>query len=108
MQQIQHPTVQQAHAQLHALSANEQAWFQALARERALMQEAALKAEAEEKKAFAKAEGQLSILRRQLKAKFGDLAESVDQQLRHATGDQLEQWAEQILFADRLEQLFKH
>jgi len=120
MQQVQHPTVQQAHAQLHALSASEQAWFQALARERALMQEAALKAEAEEEKAFARAEGQaegraegrtegqINILRRQLKAKFGDLTASVDRRLQHATADQLEQWAEQVLFAERLDQVFGH
>jgi len=56
MQQIQHPAIQKAHQHLHAVSADEQAWIQALQRERTLMIEALWKAQEEAGKAQLKAD----------------------------------------------------
>jgi len=63
MQQIQHPPVQQAYENLHALSADKKAWYQQLAREMAQHDEATLREEAEARgEARGKAAGQASIL----------------------------------------------
>jgi len=122
MQQIQHPAIQKAHQHLHTLSGDDLAWIQVIERERALSLEATFKAEAERQKAEAaargvaeglaeglakgQAEGQTALLRRQLRAKFGPLSTGTEQQLQHASSVQLERWAEQVLFADTLEQVF--
>jgi len=107
MQQIQHPPVQQAYENLHALSADKKAWYQQLAREMAQHDEATLREEAEARgEARGKAAGQASILRRQLRAKFGTLPTFAEEQLRHARSGQLENWAERVLFAETLEQVF--
>jgi len=108
MQQIQHPAVKKAHQRLHAASGDDQAWIQALHRERALMLEAALKAQAEEEKAEAEARGRTAILRHLLQAKFGNLTPNVEYQLQHADTAQLMTWGERILSADTLEQVFSH
>jgi len=82
MQQIQHPHVQQAYENLHALSADKKAWYQQLAREMAQHDEATLC------------------------AKFGELPSSVEEQLQVAEPAQLEHWADRVLFAETLEQMF--
>jgi len=121
MHQIHHPAIQKAHQHLHALSGDEQAWIAALQRERTLSLEATYKgalerAEREKAEAQAKAlaegrakgqmEGQAGLLRHLLHAKFGALPTTAEQQLQHASPAQLEHWAEQILFADTLDQIF--
>jgi len=161
MQQIQHPPIQKAQQDLRALAASEEEWFRELARERAMIEEAAAKAEARralnEAIATAKAEmkealkaemaaakaemaaakaemevakaemeaakaaanaatvtavevaavsAEVKLLRRLLRAKFGQLPALVEQQLKQADSEQLEQWADNILVAERLEQVF--
>jgi len=103
MQQIQHPHVQQAYENLHALSADKKAWYQQLAREMAQHDEATLREEAE---ARGEARGEANILRRQLRAKFGELSTSVEERLQAAEPAQLEHWADRVLFAETVEQVF--
>jgi len=97
MQQVQHPATQKAQQRLHALSGDEQAWIQAAQRERALSLEVMFRAE-----------GQASILRRLLRAKFGEVPPSVDERLQAAEPAQLEHWADRVLFAETLEQVFSN
>jgi len=111
MQQIQHPPIQKAYQHLHALSGDELARREAFVRERALRDEITEKAVAKaEGIAIGEAKGRVAertdILRRLLRVKFGQLPDSVDQQLQHASQAQLELWAEQVLFADTLDQVF--
>jgi len=125
MQQIEHPPIQQAYQRLHEISAERKAQFQALAREMALHDEATLREEREEIEAMrvkvetiraetetiraeAEAIGVARILRRQLKAKFGELSAAVEQQIQLADSAQLERWGERILTAATLEQVFAH
>jgi len=103
MQQIQHPPIQKAYQHLHALSGDELARREAFVRERALRDEITEKAEAE---ARGMAKGQANILRRQLRAKFGELPPSVDERLHNAEPAQLVHWADRVLFAETLEQVF--
>jgi len=101
MQTIERPAIQKAYQHLHALSGDDLARHQAFVRERALR-------DAASEKAHARKEGLISILHRQLQTKFGVLPSSVETQLRAAKPSQLEQWAERILTADTLEQVFNH
>jgi len=84
---------------LRALSADPEFRRMAQERERFLL-------EAEMERKAAEARGQASILRRQLRAKFGALPTFAEEQLRHARSGQLENWAERVLFAETLEQVF--
>jgi len=54
-----------------------------------------------------KLEGQAAILERQLKRRFGNLSPSIQHQLHTATQDQLDLWAERILLAGSVEEVFK-
>jgi len=117
MQQIQHPAVHKAHQRLHALSGDDAAWLQAVQREQALSMEATLRAQAEEEKAEAEARGQAmgqvigqaALLLRLLRARFGELPQAVENRLQAADTSQLEHWAERVLTAKTLEQVFsKH
>jgi len=117
MQQLQHPPVKKAYQGLRALSAEDKAWYQALAREMAEYDAATLRAEQEDAQARGLTVAQLrsqidahvSLLRRQLRAKFGKTAAtSVDVELRSAQLAQLEYWADRILFAETVEQVFSH
>jgi len=99
MQQIQHPPVQQAYENLHALSADKKAWYQQLAREMAQHDEATVREEAEIR-------GQVNFLRRLLRGKFGDLPPIVEERLQAAEPAQLEHWADRVLFAETVEQMF--
>jgi len=103
MQQIQHPPIQKAYRHLHALSGDELARREAFVRERALRDEITEKAVA---KAEGIAIGQANLLHRQLRAKFGELPPFVDERLQNAEPAQLEHWAERVLFAQTLEQVF--
>jgi len=64
------------------------------------------KAEAIEAEAKGRTTERTDIPRRQLRLKFGQLPDSAEQQLQHASQAQLEYWAEQVLFADTLDQVF--
>jgi len=121
MQHIHHPAIEKAHQHLHALSGDEQAWILALQRERTLSMEATVRGALEraerariEAEAKGHAEGhkkgqitgQTALLRRLLRAKFGELPSSVDNRLQAAEPAQLAHWADRILFAETLEQVF--
>ena len=119
MQSIERPTVQKARQQLQALSDDEQARRLAFVRERALRDEISEKAAAEARGRLAgkaegrveglkkgKQEGQSVLLQRLLQAKFGTLPDHFEQRLQNASEDELVTWAERVLFAERLEQVF--
>jgi len=109
MQQIQTPAVHQAHQRLRALSGDAQAWTDAAQRESALAMEATLLEEKVEAEARGRVAGQLDVLRRQMRMKFGELPALVEQQLQGAEPAQLTHWTDRILFAETLEQVFsKH
>jgi len=107
MQQIQHPPIQKAYQHLHALSGDELARREAFVRERALRDEITEKAAAKaERIAIGQARDQASILNHQLRTKFGELPPSVDERLHNAESAQLTHWADRVLFAETLEQVF--
>jgi len=107
MQQIQHPPIQKTYQRLHALSGDELARREAFVRERALRDEITEKAEAEARgRTMGLVEGQVTILNRQLRAKFGELSPVVEARLQTAEPAQLEHWADRVLFAETLEQVF--
>jgi len=132
MQKIQHPPIQKAYQHLHALSGDKKAWIQALVRERALHDAATEReeietgkaiiaageariaageariADAEARMADAETKAHRNLLHRQLQAKFGELPVWVEQQLQTAAPTQIERWAEQVLFAEHLQQIFSH
>jgi len=84
---------------LRTLSADPEFRRMAQERERLLL-------EAEMERKAAEARGQASILRRLLCAKFGELPSSVEEQLQAAEPAQLEHWADRVLFAETVEQVF--
>lgn len=51
-------------------------------------------------------EGRAAILARQIERKFGELPSALQQRLEQASEAELEQWAERILFANSLEDVF--
>ncbi|MFC3609215.1 Rpn family recombination-promoting nuclease/putative transposase [Stutzerimonas tarimensis] len=111
MQSIESPAVQKARERLQALSADDEAQRLAFVRERALRDEVTEKAEAEAKgraegRAEGKAIGQANTLRRQLQIKFGELPDAFEQRLQTASEAELTAWAERVLFAEGLEQVF--
>jgi len=107
MQHIQHPPIQKAYRHLHALSGDELARREAFVRERALRDEVTEKAAARaEGIAIGRTEGQMSLLHRQLRAKFGELPSYVNNRLQAAEAAQLAHWADRVLFAETLEQVF--
>ncbi|MFC3609214.1 hypothetical protein [Stutzerimonas tarimensis] len=103
MQRIESPAVQKARERLQALSADDEAQRLAFVRERALRDEVTEKAEA---RAEGKIEGQANTLRRQLQIKFGELPGALEQRLQTASEAELAAWAERVLFAEGLEQVF--
>ncbi|TBU87904.1 hypothetical protein DNJ95_13010, partial [Stutzerimonas kirkiae] len=111
MQSIESPAVKKAHARLQALSDDDEARRLAFVRERALHDEVTEKAEAEARgrlagKAEGKIEGRADTLRRQLQLKFGALPDALEQRLQSADEAKLATWSEQVLFVERLEQVF--
>jgi len=52
-------------------------------------------------------EGEIIVLERQLTRRFGPLPEAFQMRLQAATTEQLEHWADQILDATRLEDVFR-
>jgi len=109
MQTIERPAIQKAYQHLHALSGDDLARHRAFVRERALRDAATERAYAIQKGiAIGEARGIARTLQRQLQAKFGALPASVEAQLHTADPAQLEQWAEHVLTAKTLDQLFNH
>ena len=53
-----------------------------------------------------KAEGKAEVVLKQLRLKFGELSPDVRARVENATGDDLDLWAERILTAATLEELF--
>jgi hypothetical protein len=52
--------------------------------------------------------GEKQLLRRLLIRKFGRLPDEVEQRLHEADTEQLEQWADNVLFAQTLAEVFEH
>ena len=55
----------------------------------------------------AELEAEAKLLRRLFKKRFGELPEWVDERLESAETDELEQWAENFVDADTLEDVFE-
>jgi len=111
MQAIERPAIQKAWQHLHALSGDDLARHQAFVRERALRDEITEKAFAmaegrAEGREEGRAEGQADLLRRQLKARFGPVPAVFEQQLRNADVPRLSAWGEQLMRAERIEDVF--
>ena len=53
-----------------------------------------------------RAEGRAALLGRQLTRRFGPLPATITQRLAHASAEQLDLWAERILDADSLDEVF--
>ncbi len=90
---------------MSALSADEAARRAALVRERALHDEVSFLNEA---KREGRIEEAADLLRIQLNAKFGELPDSVEQQIHTANHEQLRNWMRELLFADGLDRLFRN
>ena len=107
MSEIRHTPVKQALDQLRDLSGDEEARRLAFVRERALRDERSeLNAARREGREEGRAEGQVAVLARQLTLKFGELPEPVKQCLEQADEAELNLWAERVLFAGSLEDIF--
>jgi len=115
MSDIQHKPVQAAMEKVRALSQNQEEWWHAVARERALLDEATLLKQAHteglaEGLAEGKNEGMAEGLRRGLmiavQGRFGTLPNSVQKQIDQATVAELNHWLEQVLIAQQLEDVF--
>lgn len=52
--------------------------------------------------------GELNVLLRQLTRRFGPLDTATEQRLQRATSDELERWADNILDANTLDEVFAH
>ena len=50
--------------------------------------------------------GEAAVLKRQLKRRYGDLPEWVEERLAQASREELESWADRVLDAKRLEDVF--
>jgi len=103
MSEIRHTPVKQALDQLRDLSGDEEARRLAFVRERALRDE---RSELNAARREGREEGQVAVLTRLLTLKFGELPESVKQCLEQADEAELNLWAERILFAASLKDLF--
>ncbi len=100
MANITYQPVQEALERVKALSADEETQRLAFVRERALHDEASLMKDAEQR-------GLLRVINRQLNRRFGEIPDWAKEKLFEASNDQLEQWSENILFADSLEAFFQ-
>ena len=58
-----------------------------------------------EGQAIGQAEGARSVLQDQLSQNFGELPESVSEQIRQADHSQLQRWAKRVIDAESLEQI---
>ena len=103
MAQIDYPPVQQALTQIKQLSADEETRRLAFVRERALRDERTdIRAALEQ----GKIEGEAAILEKLLIKRFGPFGDETSARLKSATAEQLERWAERILDASSLDEVF--
>jgi predicted transposase/invertase (TIGR01784 family) len=103
MSEVRHTPVQKALEELKHLSQDGETWERARARERALHDEASFLGDAHRK---GLAEGRAELLHHQLTLKFGVLPPPVQQRLLHAKDEELNRWAERVLVANSLEDVF--
>ena len=107
MNAITHEPIRQAMQQLQDISADEEARRMAFVRERALRDEKSeLRAARQEGIQIGESRGRAALLARQLQLKFGPLAEATQQRLQQAGDTQLDAWAERILSAQSLAEVF--
>jgi predicted transposase YdaD len=114
---VAHEPVKKAMNRIRELSADEEARRLAFVRERALRDEVSFINDAErrgrrEGRQEGRQEGRREeaqrILHRLLTKRFGDLPEWASQKLASSDAQQLEEWADEILVAKSLDELFKH
>ena len=107
MQQIDYPPVQQALERLRGLSADAEIQRLAFVRERALRDERnELFGAREEGREEGRIQGEVTILERLLRRRFGPVSEATRTRLQTATPDQLEAWAERLLDAPNSDAVF--
>jgi hypothetical protein len=105
MANVAHEPVKKAMNRIRELSADEEARRLAFVRERALRDEVSFINDAERR---GRREEAQRILHRLLTKRFGDLPEWASQKLASSDAQQLEEWADEILVAKSLDELFKH
>ena len=103
MSQIEHPPVREAMDTLRRISDDELKQLHALARKRALMDQADLIDEARTEGAV---NTRIQMLTRQLTVRFGPLPEATVERLRSGTAEDHERWAERLLTAATLDAVF--
>lgn len=106
------PIFHQAKAALEELSADPEARRQATDREVALLlynSELAMAKEESraEARAEGRAEGRADLLLKQLQRKFSDVPGAVRERLASASDEEISLWAERILFAASLDDVFQ-
>jgi len=115
MNAITHEPIRQAMQQLHDLSADEEARRLSFVRERALRDEKSelqaarqegLQEGRQEGIQIGESRGRAALLARQFRLKFGPLSEAAQQRLQRADEAQLDAWAERILSARSLDEVF--
>ena len=108
MQQIDYPPVQQALERLRGPGADAEIQRLAFVRERALRDERnELFGAREEGREEGRIQGEVTILERQLRRRFGPVSEATRTRLQTATPDQLEAWAERLLDAPTSDAVFR-
>lgn len=107
MSRITYAPVQQALEHIKSLSADDETRRLAFVRERALRDERSeIRAAREEGKLEGKLEGEVAVLARQLTRRFGPLSPETRLRLQDATTEQLERWADRILVAQHIDEVF--
>lgn len=104
---IQHPPVQQAHEQLQRLSADDEAQRLAVVRERTLHDEIEELSAARRERLEDSRQQLATTVGRQLTRSFGRLSRATRAQLAAANIEQLETWAENLLDARTLDEVFR-
>ncbi len=116
MANIAYEPVKEALARVKELSADEEARRLAFVRERAVRDEISLLNDAksegrkeglQEGRQEGLLEGEARLLTKQIKFRFGELPDWVIDKLAEADTNQLEQWGEQLLQVETLEQVFE-
>jgi len=101
MANIAHEPVKKAMSRIRELSADEEARRLAFVRERALRDEVSFLNDAKRGEAS-------ENLRSLIKLKFGEPPQWVEARLEIADHEQVKGWMEKVLFADSLDEMFKH
>jgi flagellar biosynthesis/type III secretory pathway protein FliH len=123
MNEINYPPVKEAMDRIRDLSDDWAAWHEATRRQMAIMDEKQFRKEAieeglaegraegrasglDEGQAKGRIQGQAALLERQLSRRFGPLPEGAHDRLLRATQAQLESWADRVLDARDLTEVF--